>query len=66
MSLHKTFEARKNARLAGQLASTTEGVAGTVAACVLGGSTAVAIGVAAPVILGVGIAFGTYYYMKGN
>ncbi len=48
-------EARKNARLAGQVASTAGGFAGTVAATMVGGGAAVAVGVAAPAILGIGI-----------
>lgn len=59
-------KARKNARLAGRVASTTGGVAGTVAAAVVGGSTAVAIGVAAPAVLGIGVGLLTYRWVKGN
>ncbi|KYC41153.1 NC domain protein [Scytonema hofmannii PCC 7110] len=59
-------DARKNARRAGRFASTTAGVAGTLAAAIVGGSGAVALGVAAPAILGIGIGLLTYYIVKSN
>lgn len=59
-------DARKNARRAGRFASTTAGVAGTLAAAVVGGSSAVALGVAAPAILGIGICFLTYFIVKSH
>ncbi|GAB1545507.1 hypothetical protein NUACC21_81830 [Scytonema sp. NUACC21] len=59
-------EARKNARIAGRVASTSGGVVGTLAAAMLGGSAAVAIGVAAPALLGIGVGLLIYRFIKGN
>lgn len=57
-------EARKNARQAGQIASTVGGIAGTVAASAIGGSAVVAAAVAAPAVLGVAAALGIYHLSK--
>lgn len=59
-------EARKNAKRAGQVASMAGGVAGTIAAATVGGASAIAIGVAAPAVLGIGIGLGSYHLLKGN
>jgi hypothetical protein len=59
-------EAREKARQAGQVASVAGGIAGTVAAATVGGAAAIAISAAAPAILGVGIALGTYQFFKGS
>lgn len=63
---NKEREARKKGRQAGQIASTVGGVAGTVAACTIGGSAAVAAGVAAPAVLGVGAAIAAYNLSKNK
>ncbi|MEC4815347.1 MAG: lecithin retinol acyltransferase family protein [Scytonema sp. PMC 1069.18] len=56
--------ARKNARRAGRVASTTGGIAGTFAAAKVGGGAAVAVGVAAPAVLAVGVCLLTYRWTK--
>ena len=62
----KEREARKNARQAGQIASTVGGVAGTVAAGAIGGSVTVAAAVAAPAVLGIAAAIGIYHLSKND
>lgn len=57
-------EARKKAREAGQMASLAGGIAGTVAAATVGGTAAIAISAAAPAVLGIGIALGSYRLFK--
>jgi hypothetical protein len=59
-------EARKKARQAGQVASLAGGIVGTGAAAVVGGTTAIAISVAAPAVLGIGIALGSYQLFKDS
>ncbi len=61
-------EARKNARTAAQIASLVGGVGGTIAATVVSGGIAAIIGtaVAAPAVLGIGAAFGTYYLVSNS
>jgi hypothetical protein len=59
-------EARKNARQAGQVASTIGGIAGTVATVAIGGTAAVGAAVAAPAVLGLAAAIGVYHFSKGD
>lgn len=59
-------EARKKARQAGQVASVAGGITGTVAAATVGGTAAIAISAAAPAVLGIGIALGTYRLFKDS
>lgn len=59
-------EARKNGRIAGQVASTIGGVGGSIAAIMVGGSAAVATAVAAPAVLGIAIGLGSYHLLKGE
>ena len=59
-------EARKKAREAGQMASLAGGIAGTVAAATVGGTAAIAISAAAPAVLGIGIALGSYKLFKDS
>lgn len=59
-------EARKNGRIAGQVASTVGVVGGGIAAVTVGGSAAVAAAVAAPAVLGIAIGLGAYYLLKGE
>lgn len=60
----KERDARKNGRIAGQVASTIGGVGGGIAAVAVGGSAAVAIAVAAPAVLCIAIGFGAYHLSK--
>lgn len=55
-------DARKNGRIAGQVASTIGGVA----AVAVGGSGAVAAAVAAPAVLCIAIGFGAYHLSKAS
>ncbi len=57
-------EARKNGRIAGQVASTIGGFGGTIAAATVGGSAAVAAAVVAPAVLGIAIGLGAYHLLK--
>jgi hypothetical protein len=59
-------EARNNARVAGRVASMAGGIAGTIAATMVGGAGVIAIGVAAPAVLGIGIGLGSYHLLKAN
>lgn len=59
-------EARKNGRIAGQVASTIGGVGGSIAAVTVGGSAAVAAAVAAPAVLGIAIGLSAYHLLKGE
>ncbi|MBS3028429.1 MAG: lecithin retinol acyltransferase family protein [Dolichospermum sp. DET50] len=63
---HHKREARKKARQAGQVASVAGGIAGTVAAAAVGGTAAIAISAAAPAVLGIGIALGSYQLFKDS
>ncbi len=63
---HDKREARKKARQAGQVASVAGGIAGTVAAAAVGGTAAIAISAAAPAVLGIGIALGSYQLFKDS
>lgn len=62
----KERDARKNGRIAGQVASTIGGVGGGIAAVAVGGSAAVAIAVAAPAVLCIAIGFGAYHLSKAS
>jgi hypothetical protein len=59
-------DARKNGRIAGQVASTIGGVGGGIAAVAVGGSGAVAAAVAAPAVLCIAIGFGAYHLSKAS
>ncbi|TAF06740.1 MAG: NC domain protein [Nostocales cyanobacterium] len=61
---HHKREARKKARQAGQVASVAGGIAGTFAAAAVGGTAAIAISAAAPAVLGIGVALGSYKLFK--
>ncbi|MGH1396756.1 MAG: hypothetical protein ACRAVC_22385, partial [Trichormus sp.] len=63
---HKEREARKNARQAGQVASTIGGIAGTVAAVAIGGTAAVGAAIAAPAVLGLAAAITVHQLSKGD
>jgi hypothetical protein len=57
---------RQNARSAGQVGTMVGGLAGGLAAGMVGGGLGLTAAVAAPAILGVGIAAGTYFWLQSE